>query len=114
MRREKGIGKALEAQLKITASGKLFSLLKHHADGLKEILNVSEVRILEGAGPNIAALAASGTKCARCWNFMPEVSSYGIWENVCDRCQGALHEMGIKPPEPDSPLSGAAEPEANQ
>ena len=26
---------------------------------------------------------ASGHKCARCWNFMPEVSDYGIWQNVC-------------------------------
>ena len=44
---------------------------------------------------------ASGHKCARCWNFMPEVSSYGIWQNVCTRCQSALHEMGIEPPQPE-------------
>jgi isoleucyl-tRNA synthetase len=50
---------------------------------------------------------ASGHKCARCWNFMPEVSSYGIWENVCTRCQSALREMGIEPPV-------AAQAEANQ
>jgi hypothetical protein len=31
---------------------------------------------------------------------MPEVSNYGIWENVCTRCQSALTEMGIDPPEP--------------
>jgi hypothetical protein len=30
---------------------------------------------------------------------MPEVSSYGIWENVCNRCKGALQEMGIEPPQ---------------
>ncbi len=30
---------------------------------------------------------------------MPHVSSYGIWENVCDRCQGALREMGIPLPQ---------------
>jgi hypothetical protein len=40
---------------------------------------------------------------------MPEVSSYGIWENVCTRCQSALHEMGIEPPR-----SVAAPAEANQ
>ena len=33
---------------------------------------------------------------------MPEVSSYGIWENVCTRCQSALHEMGIAPPQPEA------------
>jgi isoleucyl-tRNA synthetase len=45
---------------------------------------------------------ASGSKCARCWNFMPEVSNYGIWENVCTRCQSALKEMGIAPPQPEA------------
>jgi hypothetical protein len=33
---------------------------------------------------------------------MPEVSSYGTWENVCTRCQNALTEMGIEPPQPES------------
>ncbi len=32
---------------------------------------------------------------------MPEVSNYGIWENVCTRCQSALREMKIAPPEPE-------------
>ncbi|MFZ1085389.1 MAG: isoleucine--tRNA ligase [Terracidiphilus sp.] len=98
MRQEKGIGKGIEAQLKITASGDLLALLKRHANGLKEILNVSNVRILEGAEQTIAALAASGTKCARCWNIMPEVANYGIWQNVCTRCSDALKEMKIDPP----------------
>jgi hypothetical protein len=29
---------------------------------------------------------------------MPEVSNYGIWQNVCGRCRSALQEMGIAPP----------------
>jgi isoleucyl-tRNA synthetase len=97
-RQAKLIGKGLEAELKITASGDLLALLKRHAEGLKEILNVSSVRIVAGTEHKIEALPASGSKCARCWNFMPEVSAYGIWQNVCTRCQGALTEMGIEPP----------------
>ena len=97
-RQAKRIGKGLEAQLKVTVSGDLLALLKRHEDGLKEILNVSKVTIIEGQETVIAALAASGSKCARCWNFMPEVSNYGIWQNVCTRCQGALREMGVDPP----------------
>jgi hypothetical protein len=54
--------------------------------------------VIEGPALQVTALAASGSKCARCWNFMPEVSAYGIWQNVCTRCQGALAEMGIEPP----------------
>jgi isoleucyl-tRNA synthetase len=100
-RQAKLIGKGLEAQLKITAPGKLFDLLKRHFAGLKEILNVSEVQIFEGTSSEMAVLPASGHKCARCWNFMPEVSAYGIWQNVCTRCQSALKEMGIDPPQPE-------------
>jgi isoleucyl-tRNA synthetase len=97
-RQAKRIGKGLEAELKITASGDLLALLERHAEGLKEILNVSLVRIVAGTEHKIEALPASGSKCARCWNFMREVSAYGIWQNVCTRCQGALTEMGIEPP----------------
>src|SRR5271157_1311253 len=42
-RQAKSIGKALEAELEITASGELLALLQRHADGLKEIVNVSKV-----------------------------------------------------------------------
>jgi isoleucyl-tRNA synthetase len=98
-RQAKIIGKGLEAQIKIEESGELLALLQRHEAGLKEILNVSGVSVVEGREPTITASPASGHKCARCWNFMPEVSSYGIWENVCTRCQSALREMGIEPPQ---------------
>ena len=98
-RQAKIIGKGLEAQIRIEESGELLALLKRHEAGLKEILNVSGVTVVEGREPSIVAAPASGHKCARCWNFMPHVSSYGIWHDVCDRCQSALREMGIEPPQ---------------
>jgi isoleucyl-tRNA synthetase len=101
-RQTKIIGKALEAEVEISAPGEQLALLQRHAAGLKEIINVSAVKVVEGAELAIAVLPASGHKCARCWNFMPEVSSYGIWENVCTRCQNALREMKIAPPQPES------------
>jgi isoleucyl-tRNA synthetase len=97
-RQAKAIGKGLEAELEIAASGSLLKLLERHAAGLKEILNVSRVSVVPGDEIEVAALPASGHKCARCWNFMPEVSNYGIWKNVCTRCQNALREMNIAPP----------------
>ncbi len=119
-RQLKTIGKALEAKLLIAASGQTLALLQRHAAGLKEVLNVSGVDITEAKGTtlaeydrlNVEDLAvdvgpASGQKCARCWNFMPEVSNYGIWENVCTRCQSALKEMGIAPPQIDGPQAEA-------
>jgi isoleucyl-tRNA synthetase len=118
-RQAKIIGKGLEAELKVLADGSLLDLLQRHKTDLKELFNVSAVEVVEGASRlavtsvdagnstntlhfDVEVFPASGHKCARCWNFMPHVSSYGIWENVCDRCQSALTEMGIAPPQADS------------
>src|SRR6185437_8000272 len=98
-RQAKRIGKGLEADLEVAASGDLLALLRRNAEGLKEFLNVSAVRVTDGKELKVTALPASGHKCARCWNYMPEVSNYGAWESVCTRCQDALREMGIAPPE---------------
>ena len=124
-RQEKHIGKSLEADVHIYAMGDWLAFLKQHIVGLKELLNVSSVFLPEGTPRReitlprkegqwlmtstissdlwLALCAASGHKCARCWNFMPEVSAYGIWQNVCNRCQSALKEMGIDPPQPEEP-----------
>ncbi len=118
-RQAKIIGKALEADIvvgadvAVAANDELGALLKKYAPSLKELFNVSAAEITsvnidinaglvwqpEDSEVHIQARSASGHKCARCWNFMPEVSDYGIWQNVCTRCQGALKEMGIAPPQ---------------
>jgi isoleucyl-tRNA synthetase len=98
-RQAKHIGKGLEAELEIAAPGELLALLRRHTDGLKEIVNVSRVTVVEGGELKVTALPATGTKCARCWNFMPVVADYGIWKDVCTRCHSALTEMHIEPPQ---------------
>jgi isoleucyl-tRNA synthetase len=122
-RQDKKIGKGLEADLEIHAREEMLSLLQRHAPGLKEFFNVSSVRIVEDdelkverkvvnpdSAPGVvkteeqtselivSVLPAAGTKCARCWNFMPDTAEYGIWHDVCGRCRSALEEMGIAPP----------------
>jgi isoleucyl-tRNA synthetase len=119
-RQGKIIGKGLEADVVVHAKGELLALLQRHAAGLKEIFNVSSVKVTDegrvGDHPEgtefkvivpsddlfFEVLPASGHKCARCWNFMPEVSNYGIWPNVCTRCHDALTQMGIDPPQPEA------------
>jgi len=106
-RQAKRIGKGLEAELEIAASGAMLELLRRHEPGLKEILNVSRVTVMEGDEVEVTALPASGHKCARCWNFMPEVSNYGAWKHVCSRCHAALREMNIDPPPEHAPATHA-------
>ena len=119
-RQEKLIGKALEAEVELLVKGEILELLKRNATSLKELLNVSKVDVVDASsgaaysGPaqegqlcktsttgddlSLAVYAASGEKCARCWNFMPDTADYGIWQNVCGRCRSALEEMNIAPP----------------
>ena len=118
-RQGKVIGKALEADIVVHAKGALLALLCRYEPHLKEVFNVSSVKVTEDYGIPLSKTgepvlltfygdlqcdvrAASGHKCARCWNFMPEVSAYGIWQNVCTRCQAALTEMKIAPPAEDA------------
>jgi len=120
-RKDKLIGKALDADLQFIVKDDVYALLKRHEDGLKELMGVSDVSVVDGSTGagykqppadhpffrthtitdylSFAIYAATGHKCARCWNFMPEVADYGIWQNVCTRCSDALHEMHIDPPQ---------------
>ena len=128
-RQGKTIGKALEADVVISAdvaiaaNDELGALLKKYATSLKELFNVSDISHVsnaevtpanidlpyvwqpEGSDFHIQVRPASGHKCARCWNYMPEVSDYGVWQNVCTRCQSALREMKIEPPQPEEAVA---------
>jgi isoleucyl-tRNA synthetase len=108
-RQSKIIGKSSEAALEMGAAGRLLDLLRSHTDDLKEFLNVSQVTVLHDPELDNADVdtsfsistrvsPANGSKCARCWNFMPDTADYGIWHDVCGRCRSALEEMGIAPP----------------
>ncbi len=123
-RKNKVIGKGLEADVQILTRGNLLDLLKNNVGEyeatLKEFLNVSQVNLLVArtsselnqlftehnvsvsgmvtGNAKVTIQPATGHKCARCWNFMPEVSNYGIWHNVCTRCHESLTEMRIEAP----------------
>ena len=102
-RQAKTIGKGLEAEIEIRANGETLALLRKYERSLKEILNVSAVSVTESAIAETIVRPASGHKCNRCWNYMPEVAPYGAWQNVCTRCHGALQAMGIQPPSAEIP-----------
>jgi isoleucyl-tRNA synthetase len=122
LRQNKKIGKATEAEVKLYAQEVTLELLHKNLESLKELLNVSKVTLVNDfklnrakssetsdathvitGGTDLEAfvLPASGHKCARCWNYMPHVSNYGIWADVCDRCQYHLGLMNVTPPQPE-------------
>jgi len=103
-RKDKRIGKSLEAKVVIDAAGETGALLGAFklANVLEELFNVSQVEISVGlaadAPMKVDFFPADGEKCDRCWRHTTDVSAYGAWPHLCARCQGALDEMGVEAP----------------
>ena len=85
-RANKLIGKSLEAQLHITASGEQYAVLDSFRDQLAAIFIVSAVSLESGEGEmKVTVEPASGEKCDRCWMFTEdgETTEDG---HLCARC----------------------------
>jgi isoleucyl-tRNA synthetase len=121
-RREKQIGKALEAKVSLQFVGtsqNLAVLQKYQGSPLEELFNVSQVSLSparfereagnivvrqapdEGLDLYVDVEIADGKKCERCWRYYPDdgplhVRQYGPWPNVCGRCREQLDLMGYK------------------
>ena len=104
-RKEKRIGKALEARVKLTVPEETASLLRAYEEAaLPEVLNVSQVEIagLPSGETTVQAevgLANGDRPCVLALTH--DVPGYGAWPRMLTRCQSALSEMNIQPPAPE-------------
>jgi isoleucyl-tRNA synthetase len=87
-RREKRIGSSLEAAVTLPSGLAGAELLT--PDGWAELAIVSRVF----AGDAVAARAADGAKCVRCWRVLPEVGRNAAHPALCVRCADAV-ESGL-------------------
>ncbi len=92
-RQQKTLGKALEAQITLTAAPDVVDSLQPHQDALKELLNVSALaleRQVQPAGANeavqLVVTHAVGEKCERCWHWETDVGSSPEHPTLCARC----------------------------
>jgi isoleucyl-tRNA synthetase len=94
-RKEKRIGKALDAKIRLEAPAEMTSLLRKYESSLKELFNVSQVELTKTAADAVLVetLPADGTKCARCWNYSVHVGENAQWPTVCERCVAALETL---------------------
>jgi isoleucyl-tRNA synthetase len=101
----KAIGNSLMAEILIRADGDDLDVLRRYAASLPMIFIVSEVSVeaeettAAGKGSQSATPArrvevrrSEGTKCERCWRYVPAVSREAGHEGLCDRCVAALAE----------------------
>ncbi len=101
-RNSKLIGTGLEAQVAITASDPLYSLLQRYAAQLRYLFIVSAVTLAQGSGNgtggvHIDVKKADGAKCDRCWNYSTHVGEDKNYPTVCERCSAVLKELEAQP-----------------
>jgi hypothetical protein len=100
-RQEKLIGKATEADLRITTQNKdHLNTLLLYAQALPEIFNVSRVTIEKGPD-SLSIVHATGEKCNRCLRYTDDVDSHPYWPGqkyrICKRCAETLLELHWPP-----------------
>jgi isoleucyl-tRNA synthetase len=98
-RNSKLIGTGLEAQVELSASDPIYSVLSRHADQLRYLFIVSAVKVTQGAGNGTGSVhvevkKADGLKCERCWNYSTRVGEDKEYPTVCERCSAVLRELG--------------------
>ena len=93
-RQAKQIGKSLEACVTLTGNGRELEIAQAHGEDLRELINVSELKLETGEGEElqVAVTNAEGEKCERCWRWEPTVGSHDDHATLCTRCVEAVNQ----------------------
>ena len=84
-RKEKAITSNLSAKVRLSDNSENAKRLAEYNGFLPTLFGVSEVEV--SSGPfEVSVEPAAGTKCERCWRFVPEVNK----DAICPRCVDAL------------------------
>jgi len=94
-RQAKLIGKSLEAKLTVNGNGQMLADARLHLDSLRELLNVSQVRLASTGGETMFATVskADGQKCERCWHWESDIGRSPEHPTLCGRCVAAVKEF---------------------
>ena len=89
-RQAKSIGKALEAKIEIVIPQ--VQVKDSDAEMLRELVNVSALKLTVGADVAARVSQADGQKCERCWHWETDVGSDPAHPTICARCVKAVKE----------------------
>jgi isoleucyl-tRNA synthetase len=94
-RTEKLIGAPLEARVRLSADGELYTLLEQYAEELPGLFIVSQVELDRAASQELGVKVerAVGDKCERCWKYTLDVGSDRDFPTICAACAKAVHEI---------------------
>jgi isoleucyl-tRNA synthetase len=96
-RKDKTIAANLSARVIVEAAGESAKLLGDYRDFLPALFGVSEVELKTSGAQDLETATvvvdrATGTKCERCWRYVPSVSAEPDRAGLCSRCVEALAE----------------------
>ena len=86
----KEIGDSLEADVTITLPADLYEATSALHGFMKELLVVSELRVIRGDLLSVAVTRCGGVKCPRCWNYSNEAGKDPDHPDLCPRCAEAV------------------------
>ena len=86
MRKNKVIGKSLEAKAVVKLPKAMKQSIESLHISLTQVLMISSIELQESDVLSIQKEVAEGHKCERCWNIVPNVNE----AHVCPRCEAVL------------------------
>jgi isoleucyl-tRNA synthetase len=90
-RQAKTIGKALEAKVEIVIPQVQWQL--SDSELLRELVNVSALKITVGEPISILVSKADGQKCERCWHWETDIGQNAEHPTICGRCIEAVKQF---------------------
>jgi isoleucyl-tRNA synthetase len=94
-RQDKFIGAPLEARVRLSADGDLYSLLREYARELPGLFIVSQVELGNhtSQGVEVKIERALGSKCDRCWKYTQDIGAAPEFPTICAACAQAVREI---------------------
>ncbi|MDH7479900.1 MAG: class I tRNA ligase family protein, partial [Syntrophomonadaceae bacterium] len=106
-RQQKQIGHSLAARVHLYPEREWYGFLLTWGDDLADLFIVSQVKLHKPGEPvpagihrseelpgvAVAVETAAGKKCARCWQYQPQVGEDPAHPSVCSRCSEVLREI---------------------
>jgi isoleucyl-tRNA synthetase len=87
-RQAKTIGKALDAKVEFVVPQVQWQL--SDSELLRELVNVSALKISVGENDSLVVSKADGQKCERCWHWETDIGQNAEHPTLCGRCVGAV------------------------
>jgi len=89
-RQAKTIGKALDAKIEFLVPQVQWQL--PDSELLRELVNVSALKITVGEADSIVVSKADGQKCERCWHWETDIGQNSGHPTLCGRCVEAVKQ----------------------